>query len=47
MIYIKKLPDREKDPENCCASKKEDRRYVDPVNIKNKQLYIYYSGYKI
>jgi len=31
MFYIKKLPDREKNPETCCASVKKGKQYVNPV----------------
>jgi len=30
MFYIKKLPDREKNPETCCASVKKGKQYVNP-----------------
>jgi len=32
MIHIKKLPERQKDPETCCGSVKENDKYVNPVS---------------
>jgi len=33
--YIKKLPERQKDPETCCASVKEGGKYINPVGFNN------------
>jgi len=30
MIHIKKLPERQKDPEICCGSVKEGNKYINP-----------------
>jgi len=32
MNYIKKLEERQKNPENCCASVKEGKKYINPVS---------------
>jgi len=31
MIYLKKLPERQKDPETCCPSVKKGNVYINPV----------------
>jgi len=33
MNYLKKLPERPKDPETCCGSVKEGNKYVNPVRL--------------
>jgi len=33
MNYIRKLPERPKDPETCCASVKKGKIYINPVRI--------------
>ena len=35
MNYIKKLEERQKNPENCCASVKEGKKYINPVSVFN------------
>jgi len=52
MNYLKKLPERKKDPETCCGSVKEGKKYINPVSffffffffffIYNNYLFIYY-----
>jgi len=45
MNYIRKLPEREKNPETCCASVKEGKVYKNPVSEISyytcKYIYIY------
>jgi len=33
MNYLKKLPERKKDPETCCGSVKEGKKYINPVSF--------------
>jgi len=40
MNVIRRLPEREKSPEKCCASKKVKGKYIDPVNIYIFSLFI-------
>jgi len=37
--YIEKLPERQKNPETCCASVKQGKKYINPVSIFSTQFY--------
>jgi len=42
MIHIKKLPERQKDPETCCGSVKQNNKYINPVSVINITKKKYY-----
>ena len=41
MDYIKKLPERQKDPETCCGSVKRGKKYINPVRFYYYFYYLY------
>lgn len=48
MNYIKKLEERQKNPENCCASVKEGKKYINPwPSFARREGSKEYSPYKI
>jgi len=42
MYHIKKLPERQKDPETCCGSVKEGKKYINPVNFNFRNILKFY-----